>query len=224
MKNLLTAIVIFSSVICFLPSCKNENAPAMKKEEPVPMPPASEPDTKDMSKMNDEMMKSMQGSMSKMMDMKMTGDFDLDFATMMIMHHQAAIDMSTVQLTRGTDAQIRSMSQNIITAQKAEIAQMQQFVSNHKMSDSKHEHGEMHNELAETMKMMQDTMMSMHMSGNPDKDYVVMMIPHHESAITMAEEELEHGKSLEMKKLAQSIIISQKKEIMDFTTWFTRNK
>lgn len=224
MKNLITAIAIFSYVICFLPSCKNTNDPAMKKEEPMPIPPASEPDTKDMSKMNDEMMKSMQGSMSKMSDMKMTGDFDLDFANMMIMHHQAAIDMSEVELSKGTDVQIRTMAQSILTAQKAEIAQMEQFVKNYKMPQAKAGHAEMHNELAETMKMMQDTMMGMKMSGNPDKDFVMMMVPHHESAVTMAEDELHHGKALEMKKLAQSIMISQKKEIMDFTTWFTRNK
>lgn len=224
MKNLIAAIAILSFVIYSLPSCKNANAPAMKKEEPVPMPQAVEPDTKDMSKMNDEMMKSMQGAMTKMTDMKMTGDFDLDFANMMIMHHQAAVDMSGVEISKGTDAQIRTMAQSIITAQKAEIEQMQLFVKNYKMPQAKPGHTEMHNELAETMKMMQDTLMGIKMSGNPDKDFVMMMVPHHESAVTMAEDELHHGKSLEMKKLAQSIMISQKKEIMDFTTWFTRNK
>ena len=174
--------------------------------------------------MNNEMMQSMNGTMGKMNDMKMTGDFDLDFANMMMMHHQAAIDMSEVEVAKGSDTQIKTMAQNIITAQKAEIEQMQQFVKNYKMPEAKMDKGEMHNELGETMKTMMDKMMNMQMTGNTDKDFVMMMIPHHESAVTMAEDEISHGKKLELKKMAQKMIADQSKEISEFKAWLANQK
>lgn len=40
------------------------------------------------------MMKAMQSGMNQMMSMKMTGDPDHDFAMMMKMHHQGAVEMA----------------------------------------------------------------------------------------------------------------------------------
>ena len=170
------------------------------------------------------MMESMNGMMASMNAMKMTGDFDLDFANMMIMHHQAAIDMSEIELTKGSDAQVKTWAQNIITAQKAEIGQMQALAKNIKVPEMKKESGEMHNELGETMKMMMAKTRAMTMSGNTDKDFVMMMIPHHESAVTMAEDEISHGKHYELKKMAQKIIADQNKEIKDFNAWLASKK
>jgi uncharacterized protein (DUF305 family) len=41
--------------------------------------------------------------MAKMENMQMTGDFDLDFANMLIEHHQGAIDMSKIEVEKGAD-------------------------------------------------------------------------------------------------------------------------
>ena len=51
-------------------------------------------------------------------------------------------------------------------------------------------------------KMMQD-MMAMKSTGDADKDFVKMMIPHHQGAIDMAEAELKYGKDPQLKKMAQ---------------------
>jgi uncharacterized protein (DUF305 family) len=53
-----------------------------------------------------------------------TGDPDRDFVTLMIPHHQGAIDMAKTQLLYGTDPQIRRLAQEIITDQQSEIALM----------------------------------------------------------------------------------------------------
>ena len=71
---------------------------------------------------------------------------------------------------------------------------------------------------------MHAKMKTLPMSGNTDKDFVMMMIPHHESAITMAEDQLSHGKNLALKKMAQKIIEDQSKEIIQFQTWLSKNK
>ncbi len=63
--------------------------------------------------------------MMKNMDMKPTGDPDKDFVTMMIPHHQSAVDMARVQLTYGKDPELRALAEKIIADQEKEIAQMQ---------------------------------------------------------------------------------------------------
>jgi uncharacterized protein (DUF305 family) len=53
-----------------------------------------------------------------------TGDPDRDFVTLMIPHHQGAIDMAKTHLLYGTDPQLRRLAQEIITDQQSEIALM----------------------------------------------------------------------------------------------------
>jgi uncharacterized protein (DUF305 family) len=67
-------------------------------------------------------------------------------------------------------------------------------------------------------KMMED-MMAMKSTGDPDKDFAMMMVPHHQGAIDMAEVQLKYGKDPQLKKMAQEIIDAQKKEIEEFKKW-----
>jgi uncharacterized protein (DUF305 family) len=53
-----------------------------------------------------------------------TGDADRDFMQQMRTHHQAAIRMSEVLLRHGKDQQTRALAQEIIEAQRREIAQI----------------------------------------------------------------------------------------------------
>ena len=50
-------------------------------------------------------------------------------------------------------------------------------------------------------------------SGDVDRDFAEMMIPHHQGAIDMAEAELRHGKNEQLRRIAQEIIVDQQQEI-----------
>ncbi len=50
-------------------------------------------------------------------------------------------------------------------------------------------------------------------SGDADRDFARLMIPHHQGAIEMALVELRYGKDERLKRLAQEIIIEQQQEI-----------
>jgi uncharacterized protein (DUF305 family) len=160
---------------------------------------------------------------------KMTGDFDVDFASMMIPHHQSAVDMSEMYLPKAKDEKIKAMAQNIITGQKKEIEELKTLIANHKPSvkketaDAGHGAGG-HNELMDAMTKMMGTMKGMKMSGDADKDFVTMMIPHHQSAVDMAENQISHGKNVETKKFAQKVINDQTKEIKEFNDWLSSKK
>jgi hypothetical protein len=50
-------------------------------------------------------------------------------------------------------------------------------------------------------------------SGDVDKDFVAMMVPHHQGAIDMARAELRYGHNEQLRRLAQEIIVTQQQEI-----------
>jgi hypothetical protein len=78
------------------------------------------------------MHESMTGMMKNMESMKMTGDTDRDFAMMMKVHHQGAIDMAEMELKNGKDAKMRAMAKRIIDAQKKEIKEFDQWLGKRK--------------------------------------------------------------------------------------------
>lgn len=75
---------------------------------------------------------SMKGMMKNMESVKMTGDTDVDFATMMKMHHQGAIDMAQAELQSGKDAKMRAMAMRIIKDQQKEIKEFDQWLAKRK--------------------------------------------------------------------------------------------
>ena len=132
--------------------------------------------------MNNEMMKSMMSSMDKMKAIKMNGDFDAEFAAMMIEHHQGAIDMANIELKSGSDNTMKAMAQSIITAQTAEIEKFKTILASHKGNIIKGEHPE----LMEAMSGMDAKVKETKMTGNVDKDFAMMMKVHHSGAIEMS--------------------------------------
>ena len=74
------------------------------------------------------MKQSMSGMMKGMQEMPLSGDTDRDFAAMMKMHHQGAIDMAQAELASGKDPQLRKMAQGIISAQKKEIKEFDDWM------------------------------------------------------------------------------------------------
>jgi uncharacterized protein (DUF305 family) len=72
------------------------------------------------------------------------------------------------------------------------------------------------------MKLM-DKNMAAPMSGNVDRDFVTMMIPHHKGAVDMAQGELNYGKDPAMRKLAQEIVDNQDAQIALMKKWLEKH-
>jgi uncharacterized protein (DUF305 family) len=160
-----------------------------------------------------------------MMDMSMmkpTGDPDNDFAMMMTMHHQGAINMANEELKNGKDTEMRAMATSIIAKQQDEIKQFNAFLTAHPA----------HAPFVPEFATMQDAnMMRMDqandlrpLTGDTDYDFAQLMVDHHQSAIENADLELKYGREATTKTLAQNIITEQKMEIDQFQTWLLKNK
>jgi uncharacterized protein (DUF305 family) len=62
-------------------------------------------------------------------------------------------------------------------------------------------------------KMMTD--MTIKPSGDVDRDFVEMMVPHHQGAVDMAETELRYGHNKRLLRLARKIVAMQQRQIKE---------
>lgn len=98
------AIVLLSSIGAARPSCPEcDNGKAFRAE----------------------MQSAMSAMDNAMAGAPMTGDPDRDFLSMMVPHHQGAIDMARAVLAHGKDPIARRLAEEIVTTQQAEIALME---------------------------------------------------------------------------------------------------
>ena len=151
------------------------------------------------------MMKSMQSGMNKMMSMKMTGDPDHDFAMMLKMHHQSAVEMADLEIKQGMNASVKALATRIKATNQKEIKELDQFLNSHKPMSSS-------STLGKTgMAVMHSRTHSM--TGKVDHDFASMMAQHHQQGVDMARAFLKEAKTPTMKMLANNVIKQQTKEI-----------
>lgn len=79
-----------------------------------------------------DMKGSMMMGMEEMQKMPMSGDTDKDFALMMKIHHQQALNMAEMELANGKSPDMKAMAKQIIVAQKKEIAQFDKWLAKQK--------------------------------------------------------------------------------------------
>ena len=138
--------------------------------------------------------------------------FDRAFLSMMILHHQAALDMGRAVLPVSKDAQIKTWAAAIIKSQQAEIGTMTALLP---LSDSDPR-------MAAMMDGMNGMGQMVKSSKNPDVAFVQGMLPRHDSAIDMAKVALQRSSDPEVLKIAQDIVLAQAREMYDFRTWLLK--
>ena len=139
---------------------------------------------------------------------------DAAFVDSMVPHHEGAVEMAQAALENAEHEEIRTLAQDIISAQRAEIELF----------------GEIREELGgePAMEMSQEEMEGM--MGNMDagklaqqrpfdRAFIDAMIPHHESAIAMANVALEESEDPEILRIAEDIVSAQEREISQMRQW-----
>lgn len=167
------------------------------------------------------MMDTMHAIMDRMMAMEMTNDPEIDFSEMMIMHHQGAINMASVQLQEGKNDSLKRISQKIISEQETEIQQFEAILATLSVDNTDTEYTMEQMEGMEKMGKAIDVEL---ITGNIDNDFATLMIWHHQSAIDDASGYLHHGNNDDLKEIAKKIIKAQTKEIQELADWLKNNK
>ena len=73
--------------------------------------------------------------------------------------------------------------------------------------------------MVKAMDKMNQSMNGMKMTGDLDRDFIVMMIPHHDAAIDMAKIEMRDGHDPRVKEVAAGIFKGQTKDVADMVAW-----
>jgi uncharacterized protein (DUF305 family) len=81
---------------------------------------------------SEQMKKSMESGMQGMQKMPMSGDTDKDFAMMMKMHHQQALEMAKAEVEHGKSPELKAMASKMIKDQTKEIEQLDQWMKKQK--------------------------------------------------------------------------------------------
>lgn len=165
---------------------------------------------------SNKMMQLMHQNMDSMNNLDMTHDPDNDFALMMKVHHKGAIDMAQLVVAEGKDSTIRRIANKIITDQQREIMMLDSFLNAHAPSVMDNR---LHDKAHMRMEMMGRNADLQIINGDVDHDFAILMIPHHQSAIDMAQLLLLYGRSEKLKAEAEKMIMEQEKEIMQLQDW-----
>ncbi len=154
-------------------------------------------------------------SMSRDMVMPNGEYSDKAFIDAMVPHHEGAVEMAEVAQENAEHAEIKTLAEDIISAQEAEIDTFGE-IRQEKFGSAEGE-----------MEMNEQDMQAMGMAdpeelakAEPfDKAFIDDMIPHHESAIAMAEVARKKTDDPEIRGIANDIVSAQEREIAQMMQW-----
>ncbi|WP_245701215.1 DUF305 domain-containing protein [Sanguibacter gelidistatuariae] len=144
-------------------------------------------------------------------------DADTEFAQMMIIHHEGAVEMADLAATNAGNQEVKDLAADISSAQGPEIDTMTSWLDAWGESASPDggmegmDHGDMQMEGMDQEAVM--TELSALTGTEFDRRFLELMIDHHEGAVGMAQEELDAGENADALALAQTIIDAQTTEI-----------
>lgn len=148
--------------------------------------------------------------------------YDLQFLDSMTHHHQGAIMMSEMVLSRSQNEEMKKFAQNIIADQQKEIEQMKQWREKWYAGKPRAINMEMPGMMSSMRGMMQSGGMG-NMQTKQGKEFdlafLEMMIPHHQGAVDMSKDALKKVEHTELKPFAERIIRAQEAEIKQMTEW-----
>lgn len=130
------------------------------------------------------------------------------FLERMVAHHEEAISLAEVALTRARHEELRSLAQSIVTTQSAEVELMKSWFREWFGREPRWGPGEIDAETAT--------------AGVEDFDraFIRWMVPHHEMGVMMARMVLVRTERPELEGLARQIIDTQRKEIDQMRRWY----
>ena len=144
-------------------------------------------------------------------------DSDVSFAQQMIPHHQQAVEMADLALTRETSPEVKKLAEQIKAAQGPEIEMMSMWLQSW---GARMEMGEDHSGhdmggMDMSGMMSDDDMQALAdaQGAEFDRMWLEMMIAHHQGAISMAEQVKAASSNADVTSLAGAVMTGQAEEI-----------
>jgi uncharacterized protein (DUF305 family) len=171
---------------------------------------------------NNQMMRDMADSAP------LSGDADADFARLLMPHLRSTVDMAAIELKYGADQTVLGLAKRMTAARQPQIDQLMAWRKAHPTTapaGSGVDAAAATAAYAAASDRLMNGMMgdSMAHSGNADRDFVKMMIPHHQGAMDMANVLLKYGRDPELKALAQKVVSTGQAEMGEMNGWVKTN-
>ena len=151
---------------------------------------------------------------------------EITFLAEIIPHHQAAIEMSQLELERGASPDIRTHAENIIANQEHQIDQFTRWLEEwygltpgEAMAQAPEEAQEEMKVLEEKTQMMIEELSAVEAGEGFDVAFVQKMIPHHQAGIIELLEPQSRAPHAQLRVAATAGITTQQAQVADFRTW-----
>ncbi len=165
----------------------------------------------------------MDGMSVEIDSLQMNGDIEQDFAMLMIVHHQGAIDMGMKQIAKGNDAALKIMAKEMIDMQQSEMDKLDLFLVKHDVKSSS-EGYEWDTEAEASMTRMNNDVALQGTTGDADNDYAALLIHHHRAANELAQSFLQHSDdNSDLAEIADKMIEDQNIRIEQLQNWLLQN-
>jgi uncharacterized protein (DUF305 family) len=154
-----------------------------------------------------------------MADNKLSGA-DVMFLQMMIPHHQQAVDISNLALTKSKDAELLALAKKIATDQALEITQMKAWLKNAGAGE------DMGHSMSGMGGMLSDAQLANleKVTGAEfDKAWLFGMVGHHDGAIHMTNM-INDSQNPEIKKFGEAIVKNQTEQVTQMNAMLSRIK
>lgn len=135
---------------------------------------------------------------------------DRAFAAEMVPHHRSAVDMAELARTRARTPFVRRLAADVERSQGAEIRELRS--RDRALAEAGVARGDL-GMGADAMGMRGMDLAALARSRDFDRDFLRMMIPHHQGAVRMARTQLERGEDPALLELSRRIVRTQEREI-----------
>ena len=146
-------------------------------------------------------------------------DADAEFAQMMVIHHEGAIEMADLAVAQGSSADVRALGERISAAQGPEIETMTGWLQEwgRDMPAEADMGGMDHGGMDMGGLDQEEAMAELRALSGAEFDgrFLELMIEHHRGAVVMAETQQAEGENAEAVALAGKIIADQQVEITE---------
>jgi uncharacterized protein (DUF305 family) len=139
---------------------------------------------------------------------------DVEYARMMIQHHEQALEMTELVPKRAESTQIKKLAERMSAAQGPEIDAMRGWLKTHGKKEQPQGHGG-HDHAAMPGMASAGQLKNLRAAEGKafDQLFLTLMITHHEGAVTMAADVKAQGNNVQIEEMADDVIAQQTSEI-----------
>jgi len=147
-------------------------------------------------------------------------DADVEFAQMMIPHHEQAVEMAQLAPDRAESTEVKDLAMQIEDAQAPEIDQMEGWLADwdEEVGGAMDDSGSTDHGGSGMMSDQEMTDLEDASGAEFDRLFLEMMLAHHTGAVEMAETEIAEGEFPDALALAEAIKSAQEAEIAGMKT------